>query len=113
MRDRRVQAFRSTALSLIESLYAVVRVSRWTGEDAVPEPLTAAAGKVVERLGAADRLVGSRYEGPEADVALVASMCEGMKRLDMAYRAYRQSPSADAAATLESEVAAVDAGAWQ
>ena len=119
MRDRRVQAFRSAALALIESLEAVVRLSRWTGDDAAPEPLVASASKIVERLGAADRFVSSRYDGPQADAARVAAMCEAMKKLDVAYRAYRAkaegSPedAREAAATLEYEVAAVDAGAWQ
>jgi hypothetical protein len=119
MRDRRVQIFRSAAMALVESLDAVVRLSRWTGADAAPEPLVSSAAKIVERLGAADRLVGSRYDGPKADADRVAAMCEAMKRLDVAYRAYRQKAEGSgadataAAVALECEVAAVDAGAWQ
>jgi hypothetical protein len=119
MKDRRVETFRNAASALVESLEAVVRLSRWSGDEAAPEPLVSAAGKVVERLGAADRLVTSRYEGPQADVARVTAMCDAMKRLDVAYRAFRKkadgSPhdAREAATVLEHEVAAIDSGAWR
>jgi len=119
MKDRRVETFRSAATALVESLEAVVRLSRWTGDEAAPEPLVSAAAKIVERLGAADRLVTSAYDGPQADVARVTAMREAMKRLDVAYRAFRKmadtSPEAarEAATALEHEVGAVDAAAWQ
>lgn len=118
MRDRRIEAFRSATVALVESLEAVVRVTRWSDAEAAPEPLLSAAGKIVERLGAADRLVTSRYDGPPADAARVAAMCEAMKRLDAAYRAFRkkaegsQANAREAAAALEHEVGALDAGAW-
>lgn len=119
MRDRRIETFRSATAALVESLEAVVRLSRWSDDDDPPEPLVSAAEKIADRLGAADRLVTSSYDGPPADAARVAAMCEAMKRLEVAYRAYRKeadlSPAhaREAAATLEHEVGALDAAAWQ
>ncbi len=121
MKDRRVQVFRSAVDALIESLEAVIRLSRWTNDEAAPEPLVTSAGLVVERLGVADRLAASRFDGPQPDAGRVAAMCAAMKRLDVAYRAFRRdaeaSPEAarDAAAALEVEIAATSAGAgaWQ
>ncbi len=119
MRDRRVETYRSAATALVESLEAVVRLSRWTGEEAAPEPLVSAAKKIGERLGAADRLVASPYEGPPADLVRVTAMRDAMKRLDVAYRAYEKdaasSPEAarEAATTLEHEVGLIDSSTWQ
>ena len=110
MKDQRLQVFRTTTSALIESLDAVVRLSRWTGDDVAPEPLRDAASKIVERLAAANRLAGSKFNnGNVADAARVAKMCAALKQLDTAYVAYRKgtpsSPEA-AAAALEIEVGA-------
>jgi hypothetical protein len=119
MRDRRIETFRSATEALVESLEAVVRLSRWGGDEAAPESLVSAAEKVSERLGTADRLVTSGYDGPKADVVRVTAMCDAMKRLDVAYRAYRTkaegSPAdaREAADALEHEVGEVDSGAWR
>jgi hypothetical protein len=106
-----MRVFRTATLGLVESLDAVVRVSRWNEGEVKPEPLVAAAAKLLDRLGAADRLAASQFQGPPADVAKVTAMCSAMKRLDAAYLAYcKQSASpaqrAEAATALETEIAA-------
>jgi hypothetical protein len=116
MKDQRLQVFRTAVQGLIESLEAVVRLSRWDSTDAKPEPLVASAAKLVDRLGAADRLATTRFNGPATEAAKVTAMCAAMQRLDVAYRAYRHQMEsahdrADAAALLETEIAATSAGA--
>lgn len=116
MKDQRLIVFRKAIDTLIESLEAVVRLSRWSGTEPKPEPLVSAAAQLLDRLGAADRLSATKFAGPTADVAKVNAMCAAMKRLDAAYLAYMQQSSSPAdrktaADTLESEVAATAAGA--
>jgi hypothetical protein len=112
-RDRRVLALRAAVFALVESMEAVVRVARWPRDEAAPEPLVDCAGKVVERLAAADRFLASRYEGRNIDAESVAAMCDAARKLDVAYRAYRtraNGSSGDvhaAAAALEQELATV------
>ena len=113
MHDRRIQVFRTATFALIESLDAIVRLSRGNAEDDVPEPLRVAADKIVERLSAANRLAGGKFNGNPADAARVTKMCATMKQLDAAYVTYRKgaSSSPDAAATaLELEVGAASTG---
>lgn len=114
MRDRRLQVFQEAFEGLVESLEAMVRLSRWTGPEPKPEPLVNSAAKLLDRLGAAGRLSTSRFHGPPTDVAKVTAMCAALKRLDAAHLAYRQrvgmaSVDLDALAVLESEVAATAA----
>jgi hypothetical protein len=116
MKDRRVEVFRTATLGLIESIDAVVRLSRWGHAEAAPEPLVTAAGELVSRLGAAGRLTSGTFNGSPVDARQVTLMCAAMKRLDAAYLAYRKdvesSPdrAGDAATTLELELAATTAG---
>lgn len=116
MKDRRLEVFRSTTLGLIESLDAVVRLARWGETEAPPEPLVKAAGKLSDRLGAADRLSSSTFNGAPADATKVTAMCAAMKRLDGAYLTYRKdiasSPEKthDAASALEVEIGGTTAG---
>jgi hypothetical protein len=109
MRDRRLDVFHKTTTGLIESLDAVVRLARWGEVEAPPEPLVAASEKLVDRLGAADRLSSGKFNGNIADANRVKVMCAAMKRLDAAYLAYREelvTAPADAATTLELEIGA-------
>ena len=100
MKNQRIQVFRSATFALIESLDAVVRLSRWSADDVAPEPLRDAAAKIVERLSAANRLARGKFNGNVDDAARVAKMCDAMKKLDAAYVAYRKgAPSAPDAAT--------------
>lgn len=114
MKDRRLQVFRSAVEGLVESLEAMIRLTRWEGEK--PEPLVASAAKLVERLGTADRLSSAKFNGPPVEANKVAHMCIALKRLDAAYVAYRQQSkaptgTADATAVLETEIAATMTGA--
>jgi hypothetical protein len=112
MRDQRLQVFRGALEGLIESLDALVRVTRWSDTtEAPPAPLRAAAAKVAERLGVADRLASGRFVGSPADTRFVEAICAKMKRLDVAYVAYRKrlerepDERGDAAAALETDIA--------
>jgi hypothetical protein len=90
MKDERVTFFRKALEGLIESLEATVRVTAWTGEETVPEPLKESASRLVDRLGTADRLASGAFAGSAVDIARVKSMCDAMRRLDAAYVIYRQ-----------------------
>jgi hypothetical protein len=119
MKEHRMQVFRSAIEGLIESLEAVIRLSRWSDTEPKPEPLVLSAGKLLDRLGTADRLSSAKFHGTPAEMNKVAAMCVVLKRLDAAYLAYRQqidSPTRenadDAVVALETEVGALGAGAW-
>ena len=111
MKDQRLKVFRGALDGLIESLDAFVRVSRWDGADAPPEPLRTAAAKLLDRLGTAGRLSSGTFLGSPADTNKVNTMFAAMKRLDAAYVGYRKrvettpDESREAAATLEAEIA--------
>jgi len=117
MKDQRLKVFRTALDALVESLDALVRVSRWSDPDAPPpEPLLVAASKLAERLGVAGRLASGTFVGTPVDVNKVSAMCAAMKRLDVAYVAYRKRVDSnprevDAAATLEVDIAEASAGA--
>lgn len=118
MRDQRLRVFRTAVDGLIESLDAVVRLSRWNEGESKPEPLVSAAAKLLDRLGAADRLSASQFNGPASDVQKVTAMRSAMKRLDAAYLAYckqraSRTEQAEAATTLEAEISATSALAVQ
>ena len=110
MKDQRLKVFAGAVDSLVESLEAVVRVSRWSDAEAPPEALSDAASKVVDRLGVASRLVSTTFQGTPADTQRVGVLCTTMKRLDAAYVNFRRrvtsSPGqlVDAAAALELEI---------
>ncbi|HXN34061.1 MAG TPA: hypothetical protein VN894_19475 [Polyangiaceae bacterium] len=111
MKDQRLKVFRSAVEGVIESLDALVRVSRWKEVEAPPEPLRTAVSKLVDRLGTADRLSSGAFLGSPTDVNKVSAMCTAMKRLDAAYVTYRKrvqsapEQTSDAASALEVEIA--------
>ena len=113
MKDERVAFIKKALDSLIESLDATVRVHRWSEVEAIPEPLKEASSRLLDRLGAADRLSSSTFVGSPTDVARVKAIFASMVRLDAAYVAYRQECEAmpshqeDAARTLIDEIDAV------
>jgi hypothetical protein len=117
MKDQRLKVFRSAVEGVIESLDALVRVSRWTEPEPPPEPLRTAVAKLVDRLGTADRLSSGAFLGSPADVNKVTAMCATMKKLDAAYVTYRKriqstpEETVDAAAALETEIIEATAGA--
>jgi hypothetical protein len=121
MRDSRLQVFRAAADGLIESLEAVIRLSRWSGPEGKPEPLLASEAKLSERLGVANRLAASRFQGSATEVAKVDAICVVLRQLDAAYLTYRQGlplaadHGADASAALETELtkATSSSAAWR
>ena len=107
MKDPRLMVFRTAVDGLIESLDAVVRLSRYEATEAKPDPLVGLAEKLTERLGAGNRLASSKFMGTATQVTKVDAMRDVLKRLDSAYMAYRADEDHKAAAvTLESELAA-------
>jgi hypothetical protein len=116
MKDQRLKVFRVALDGLTESLGALVRVARWADPESPPEPLRTAVSKLVERLGTADRIASGTFVGSPADMTRVSAMCATMKRLDLAYVAYRKrlestsEPPFEAAATLEQDIAEATAG---
>jgi hypothetical protein len=122
MKDQRLKVFRGALEGLIESLDALVRVSRWSEADPPPDPLRAAASRLLDRLGTAGRLSSGAFVGTASDTTKVEAMFSTMRRLDAAYVVYRkrmdQAPAdtaaSDAAATLEADIAEATANqTWQ
>lgn len=114
MRDRRIQVFRAATEDLVESLEAVIRLSRWSADEPKPAPLVLSAEKLQDRLGAAERLSSAKFQGTPTEVDKVGAICTVLKGLDEAYVAYRRqldSPGrgnlVDAVAALETKVAAL------
>jgi hypothetical protein len=120
MKDQRIKVFRGALEGLIESLDALVRVTRWSEADAPPDPLRSAASKLMDRLGTAGRLAAGTFVGTPADTNKVEAMITTMRKLDGAYVSYRKrvdstpGQALEAAATLEADIAEATAGAsWQ
>jgi hypothetical protein len=123
MKAHRLQVFGAAVQALIESLEAVIRLSRWNDSEAKPAPLVASASKLLERLGTANRLSSARFHGTATEVGKVDAICAVLKRLDGAYLAYRQqlegpsgaASTVDATAALETELALMtaEAAAWR
>ncbi len=120
MKDTRSKIFRDTALDLVESLDASVRLAQWDEKEVKPEPLVLSAGQLVKLLGTAERLAASKFSGRADDVTEVEVICAVMRKLDAAYRVFRKqgggaakgSPElARAAETLQLEIGSAKAGA--
>ena len=105
MKDQRVAAFRKLLNSLVESLDATARITRWRPSEAVPEPLRESAAKLVERLGTANRLASDRYTGPPPVVACLDAMVGATKRLDAAYAEFSRLMAEGSAHRLEAAIA--------
>jgi hypothetical protein len=120
MKDQRIPALRRALDALLESLEATLRVRSWAGSDEIPEPLRNTAGRLVERLGTADRLSGFTPRSSALDAERVKAMSAAVRRLDAAYVTFRQAiervpASAESAiASLREEVDGVKEGndAW-
>jgi len=121
MKDQRVAFFRTQLESLVESLAATVRITRWQGDEVIPEPLKKSASKLLDRLGTANRLAADKYAGPPPVVACITAMTGAAQRLDAAYVQYRHrielTPAQrdEAAMALDVEIDGVkaDAHRWE
>jgi hypothetical protein len=91
MKDQRIPALRRALDALLESLEATLRVKSWAGSDDIPEPLRNAAGRLIERFGAADRMSGFTPRSTALEAARVQAMSAAIRRLDVAYVAFRQA----------------------
>lgn len=115
MNDQRITYFRRALEALVDSLDATARLSRWDSEEVAPEPLRESAGKLGERLGAANRLASGKFVGATQVVASLTGMSGAIKRLDAAYVQYRHRIEAqpaerdDAAVALDVEIGNVKA----
>jgi hypothetical protein len=116
MNDQRVAYFRKALDSLVESLDATARLSRWDSTESAPEPLQQSAAKLGERLGAANRLAAGKFVGATQVVASLTGMSGAIRRLDAAYVQYRHRIEAkptekeEAAVALDAEIGNVKAG---
>jgi hypothetical protein len=90
MKDSRPLLLRRALDALIDSLDATVRVHRWTGVEAIPEPLVQSASMLLPRLGAADRLLLRKFVGAASDETRMDAMSAAIRRLDGAYVEYRK-----------------------
>ena len=106
MKDQRIPALRRALDALLESLEATLRVRGWVGSDEIPEPLRNKAGRLVERLGAADRLSAFTPRSSALDAERVQAMSAAIRRLDAAYIAFRQAVER-APASVESALASL------
>jgi hypothetical protein len=106
MKDRRVSYVRDVLIELVESLDATVRIGRWRDEEGIPAPLRACSALLVDRLSKANRLAGDKFVGSTIAVAAISSISSAIRRLDLAFVAYRNAPGrAEAAIALEEEIA--------
>ncbi len=118
-KDQRLKVFRSAIEELLESLDAFLRVAQWNEPEQPPHPLHAAATKLLDRLGAADRLASSTFVGTQTEAGKVTAICAALKRLDAAYVVYRQKADwgpnrrAAASAKLEETIGEVKSDAHQ
>jgi hypothetical protein len=104
MKDGRLMLARKALEGLIDSLDATVRVHRWLGTDAIPEPLSKSASLLLPRLGAADKLLAQNFTGAMGDVTRMDAMSAAIRHLDEAYVTYRKHV---AARPTESDTAAM------
>ncbi len=110
MKDRRLQDYRVAVDVLVESLDAVVRVARWNGDEAPPEPLVTAVTRLGERRAAAEKLTATPFVGRREDIGRVTALADSLKRLETAYQSYStrlaDEPTAvvSAAADLEHDI---------
>jgi hypothetical protein len=118
MNDQRVEYFRKLLASLVESLEADVRIKRWEGPDAVPEPLAKSAAELLPRLSVTNRLAADRFVGSAAVVESLGAMSAAARRLDAAYAKSRKQAAGftpDSIRALSEEIDAVkaDAERWR
>jgi hypothetical protein len=117
MKDQRVAYYRGVLDALLESLDATVRISRWKDADGVPDPLQQSAAKLVERLGAANRLASCKVVGVSRVVTSLTGISSAIQHLDAAYVQYRhridEMPTErdEAAVALDTEISGVKAEA--
>jgi hypothetical protein len=115
MNDQRITSFRKALEALVDSLDATSRLSRWDSKEVVPEPLRESAGKLSERLGAANRLAGDKFMGSTQVVSALTGMSRAIRRLDAAYAQYKLRLEADppeqegAAEALDVEIGSIKA----
>ncbi len=89
MRDERIAYFRSVVEALFESLDATAQISQTSDPTDAPEPLQETAGKLLARLGAANRLASARIVAPPPVAAKLLDMRRTIQHLDAAYVHYR------------------------
>jgi hypothetical protein len=117
MKDQRAASFLSALESLMDSLDATVRLKRWNSAEEIPGPLRSSADKLVERLGAANRLAAGKFVGAAVVAKRVSAMCDAIRRLDTAYVSYRKridttpAQSEEAVLALDEELGEVKASA--
>jgi len=113
MKDKRIGDFRKLLNSLMESLVATARISRWEGPETVPTPLRESASKLLYHLDSAKRLAGGIHAGSQPAVGPLTAMSGAVGRLDAAHLEYRRrldeapAQQREAAMDLDYEIDAV------
>lgn len=114
MKDNRVAAYRTALESLMTAMDATVRIVRWTeAPEAIPAPLQKAASQIDERLSTATKLAETKVVGAPQVTARINAMSECIRRLDEAFKAYREEiaaapgTEAEAALSLDAAIAEV------
>jgi hypothetical protein len=97
MNDRRVAAIREALLTLLDSLDAVSRLSRWDDSDPIPESLKSSAKQLESRLQKANALTASSYVGSALVTSQLNGISDAIRRLDRAYVAFRSRVDEDPA----------------
>jgi hypothetical protein len=117
-RDPRIAYFRGVLESLLESLDATVRLTRWRldGGEAPPEPLQKSAAQLLDRLGTANRIAAGRFVGSASVVANSDAIRQAIHDLDAAFVTYRRQLESSAgpdqaAMALDAEIGRVKLGA--
>jgi hypothetical protein len=91
MNHHRVLVFRDALANLLESLEAVVQVAKWNVPEPTPEPISSVASKLQVRLASAGRLAAGKFNGTQAEMPNVASICGKITQLEGAYLTYCRS----------------------
>ena len=113
MSDARLTTYRSALEHLMTSMDATVRIARWTEPpDAIPTPLQKAASALSERLATATKLAEVKVVGAPQVTARITAMSACIKKLDVAYQAYKTeveaAPGTEAEAALSLDAAIAD-----
>ena len=91
LKDSRPRSIRRTLDGVLESLDATIQVRRWSAAEPVPDTLRSVAARLLEHLGAAERLMSREFRGTPQDEKRVVSMTRAIKKLDTAFVAFRRS----------------------
>lgn len=114
MKDQRVVFLRKAFDGLVESLDATVQIALWKEPEGVPEPIQEAAGKLLERLGSANRLAAGKFAGSPILVSSAGEISSAIHKLDLAFVEFRRTAKGDGPNVLHAQLDKIkaDAARW-